>query len=142
MKLTTAVISLVTISGAYAKGSKASTKSTKSSKSTKAICIEDSSLSFSLSSSLSVSSKYGKSSKSESASKSGKANSLSYSAKSGKAEADERCIPCAIGDAVGSPCGTDIGFCEVENFLADDALCGETCTPERSQLEPQCVECF
>lgn len=155
MKLTTAVISLVTISGAYAKGSKASTKSTKSSKSTKAICIEDSSLSFSLSSSLSVSSKYGKSSKSESASKSGKANSLSLSyslsvssksrksAKSGKAEADERCLPCAFGVASGSSCGTEIGYCEFESSadVPVPVCTGKSCTPQCSQLEPRCSPC-
>ena len=142
MKLTTAVISLVTIGGAYGKGSKASTKSSKSSKSTKAICIEDSSLSFSLSSSLSVSSKSGKSSKSGSASKSGKASSLSYSSKSGKAETD--CEPCIFGDRFNAPCGTDVGFCEFENSLADDAtVCtGEKCTPQCRDLEPICVPCF
>ena len=141
MKLTTALISLVTIRGAYGGRSTASTKSSKS-KSSKAICIEDSSLSFSLS--LSFPSKSGKSSKSGKghslsySTKSGKAHSLSYSSKSGKSES-EVCLPCALGDLSDAPCGTNVGFCSFDYI---DITCDtKACTPFCYLLEPICEPC-
>ena len=91
----------------------------------------------SLSSSLSVSPKSGKSSKSA------KASSLSYSSKSGKAEIETECEPCAYGDAFGSPCGTDVGFCEFDfSGLGPPVCSGKACTPDCFYLEPYCETCL